>query len=494
MVRLACVELPALPLQVLRRREPSWASHPMAVVDEDRPTGEVLWVNQAAWGAGIRPGMRYAAALSLAGGLRAAVVDEEALGEARAELVQTLQLFSPRVEQTGDAGGGFWIDASGLDRLYTSMESWADAVHDAVYDLGYRCTIVVGFRKHAVYALARARHRRRVLETQEQEQQQWLRVPLDRLGLPPKLMRFLQRMGQRTLGDLIALPEAELRQRFGQAATVWHQRMNSSADENLSPMREVEICEISVDWDHAERNKQRLMHVVRRRLPEMIGTLLAADAQLSSLTIELRLERGGLVTESIRAARPTLDEGLWLELVQLKLDATPFAEGIVGIRLVAHAQRAQHQQGMLLSTHPKRDLAAANRALARLRAELGEQAIGTLCVGDGHLPEARVAWSALENLKAARPERRQLRPLVRRLHRPALPLPPRQRHEPDGWLVRGLEPGPVVRTSGPHIIDGGWWATEIAREYHYLETSRGHLYWAFYDRRRRRWFLQGEVE
>jgi hypothetical protein len=46
MVRLACVDLPAFPLQLLLRRHPEWASSPAAVVAEDKPQGLILWVNE----------------------------------------------------------------------------------------------------------------------------------------------------------------------------------------------------------------------------------------------------------------------------------------------------------------------------------------------------------------------------------------------------------------------------------------------------------------
>ena len=46
MVRLACVDLPAFPLQLLLRRHPEWASYPAAVVAEDKPQGLILWVNE----------------------------------------------------------------------------------------------------------------------------------------------------------------------------------------------------------------------------------------------------------------------------------------------------------------------------------------------------------------------------------------------------------------------------------------------------------------
>jgi nucleotidyltransferase/DNA polymerase involved in DNA repair len=59
--RLACVDLPAFPLQLLLRRHPEWAGYPAAVVAEDKPQGLVLWVNEAARELGVLPGLRYAA-------------------------------------------------------------------------------------------------------------------------------------------------------------------------------------------------------------------------------------------------------------------------------------------------------------------------------------------------------------------------------------------------------------------------------------------------
>ena len=48
MDRKACVDVPALPLQLLLRRRPDWVSGPVAVVDRDKPQGVVLWADEGA--------------------------------------------------------------------------------------------------------------------------------------------------------------------------------------------------------------------------------------------------------------------------------------------------------------------------------------------------------------------------------------------------------------------------------------------------------------
>ena len=74
MDRMACVDLPDFPLQLLLRRHPDWRIRPAVVVDCDKPQGQILWANERARSFRVLPGMRYAAALALAGDLRASVV------------------------------------------------------------------------------------------------------------------------------------------------------------------------------------------------------------------------------------------------------------------------------------------------------------------------------------------------------------------------------------------------------------------------------------
>ena len=84
--------------------------------------------------------------------------------------------------------------------------------------------------------------------------------------------------------------------------------------------------------------------------------------------------------------------------------------------------------------------------------------------------------------------------LIRRIYDRSIPLQPRPREAPDGWMPLGSEQGPVETMSGPYIVSGGWWRRLVHREYYFAETRKGGLYWIYYDRPRRRWYLQGRVE
>ena len=73
-MKVACLDLPALPLQLVWRSEPDLRAQAVVVIDEDRPQGSVLWACERARAAGVLPGQRYAHALSLHRALRARVV------------------------------------------------------------------------------------------------------------------------------------------------------------------------------------------------------------------------------------------------------------------------------------------------------------------------------------------------------------------------------------------------------------------------------------
>ena len=102
--------------------------------------------------------------------------------------------------------------------------------------------------------------------------------------------------------------------------------------------------------------------------------------------------------------------------------------------------------------------------------------------------------SSPRSVPAPAPADTACRPLVRRIHARPVPLPPRPRHEPDGWLLRGGVAGHVEDLAGPYLVSGGWWRAAVHREYYFARMRDGDVLWIYYDRLRRRWCWQGRVE
>jgi len=530
--RLACVSIPALPLQILLRHHPEWRGGPVAVLEEDRPQSPIVWVNSHARRAGVRPGMRFSAALAFSPTLNAGCVFPADVAQERDRLIVRLRQFTPDIEP-GDDPGVFWVGLTGLDRLYPSPARWAGAVRSDLLQEGFQATVVIGFTRFGTYAVAQITRGVRIFHDAHDERAAAMNVSLAHLTLTQEIRETLTKLNVTTVRALVQLPEAGLLERFGMEAYRLHQAAEEPRAELRSSAEDPPVRARRA-LDEPETDLTRCLFVFKQMLDPMLATLAARGTALSVLEIRLELDRHGSRTEHIRPAAPTLDSVQILDLVRLRLEGRvvlpraialghpssdpartgsrrprdksnglgplhlsqgPHAvAGITDIELTAEAVPATHEQLRLFGIHPRRDLTAGNRALARLRAEFGEQAVVRARLRDGHLPEARVAWEPVSSLTLPHPDPVPRRMLVRRIWAHPEPLVPAATHLHDGWLILGTTHGAVEELLGPYIVSGGWWVREVDRAYHFAQTRHGDLLWVYHDRLRRRWFLHGRVE
>ena len=507
-MRVACLDLPGFPLQLVWRQEPAWRNQPVVVVEHDRPQAEVLWACERARACGVLAGQRYAFALSLCSGLRARIVAPSQIEEATTELRAALHRLSPRVEP-GEPGT-FWLDGEGLGRVFVDEgasgdqaggHAWGSAIGQVMIGLGYRGAVVVGFSRFATYAIARARRvGLAVFGSDAEERAAAAAVALARLDIEPRLREQLARLGVTRVGELVRLPGGGILERFGTDAHRLYQLAAGERWDPLVPVAPPDTPDERVLLDDDEDDIERLVFAAKGAIDRLLDRLAARGRALTALHVELSLKhavgRIELRADCIVPATPTLDGRSLLRLVHLRLTGMPPTAPINAVRVWADDVAATGEQLALFAHKPRRDLRAADEALARLRAELGDDAVVRPVLRDGHLPEASFSWERIDHLVPAAPAAPPVvRPLIRRMFRHPQLLPAQlRRGRDDGWLLASLERGAVVRIHGPYVVSGGWWAHEVQREYHFAELRRGDCLWVFYDRNRRHWFWQGAIE
>jgi len=508
MQRIACVNLPEFPLQLLFRQHPDWQYLPTVVVDRDAAQGTVLWSNDAARRLRVLPGIRYAAGLSLSPQLRAGVVGESDTADAVAAVMETLRFYAPGVEPSPAEAGVFWLDASGLSLLYPSLERWAALITGDLRSRGFEASIAVGFTRFGSYAVARTAPGRALFDTPESEREAAGCVPLERLGIDPRLRDSLGKLGITTVGGFLELPANGVKKRFGAEVFDLHRLARDELFAPLQPQAPREPVLASVLLDHPETSIDRLMVLIDRELQALLIKLSEGCEVLSAVVVRLSFDDGGpAVTERLQPASPTLELEQILDLVGLRLGGV-MAEraaaareregrthnGVTGVDVEVVGTPALAHQGELFVETSPRDLAAVARALARVRAEFGDDSVVRAVLRDGHLPEARFEWVPVGALGVPRARAVHQPPLVRRFYpRPVLFSPGLSR-DADRALVAHIDDGSVRETLGPYVVSGGWWNREVHREYYFVRTANGRSLWMYYDRRRQCWFIHGEVE
>ena len=502
MRRTACVEVGSFPLQLLLRRHPDWHDRPAAVVSEDKPLGIVVSVNRTARAAGVRVGMRYAAALSLAAHLQAGTVGPGEVAAGVELIIDRLLSISPFVEGAGSGTdaeshaacaepGVFWLDVSGLQRHHRSPAALARTIRDRLGEVRFDAAVVIGYTRIGTFLLARdARRGWLVARDAAAERSAARQAPLERLPLEPEVRDLLEKLDVTTVDAFLRLPYAEVLRRFGGNAAAVHRSVRG--DLELPVQGDIPASPFlhRRRLSHSEADAGRLQRHVEVLLDALLDRLRKEDRAVAALHLRLLLEDGSHRNETIRPAAPTCERRPLVDLIALRLRALDLSSGVDELAVDAEHVRADAGQATLFRTLRQRDPAAGSEALARIRAQFGNHAVVRAVLSDEHLPEAQFRWQPVAAVVLPEPDARSGR-------------------EPSatGWLVRRMlrqpveVPQPKSAAHGPFLISRGWWHAGgtglpggVDRAYYFIRAPNGTLEWVYYDRLTGRWYLQGWVE
>jgi protein ImuB len=283
-------------------------------------------------------------------------------------------------------------------------------------------------------------------------------------------MASLKRWGLRTLGELAALPAADLSARLGRGGRVWQAIARGGDTRPLVPMQPDERFEGTMQLEWPIEGAEPLSFVLTRLLEPLSTRLERRDRGAAVLHVQL-----GLVTREVHACRLELPSPLrevraLRTLALLDIESHPPSAAVDTVTVVIEPTPGRILQHALF-TRPHPTPEQLSTLLARLGALMGQDRVGTPAVVDSYRPGA-FAMAAL-SIEGGRPSTADscaptsaLRPPVSALRRCRQPVPARV--VMDAALRplrvssdrRGFAGGTVLACAGPWRTSGAWWEEE----------------------------------
>jgi protein ImuB len=471
-----------LPLQLLCVNHPEWSGKPVAVITRDAPQAEILYLNLPAQKAGVRIGMRYAAALGIIPHLHAGTISTDDICRCIVALSQRLRDFTPEVEPDAEESGVFYLDAAGMSGLFGTDLEWADDACKAISKEGFVCSIAVGFTRFGTYAAAKTCKRRSIFPSQEIERKTALSVPISAFALPPGDVQELNLLGIDTISDLLELPVQGLRLRYSEPVFRLYKNACGDLWQPLQPDKEKPLQARRMILDTPERDTHRLCRFIERMLIALVIGVEKNGELVRSLRWVCALDTGAQYSSEVTPSNPTNNISRLMELVCLRIESEPPPAAVDEIVLSIQSSPAYTAKAGLFDVPEPRNRVAGERALARIRAAFGDSSVAIARLADDHLPERAAHWVIARTIPMpAPPQFTEELPYVRRVYSVPRRLPDEYRSALD-------------RVVGEYRLSGNWWTEKTVREYRFILTNTGRLLWVYYDYARTDWFIQGEVE
>lgn len=303
---------------------------------------------------------------------------------------------------------------------------------------------------------------------------------------------LLHRLGVRTLGEFAALPDDDVRRRFGAAGAFAHDRAAGREQSRVAPRTAPPDFEVEQDFEPPLDRIDQLAFAFRVRAEEFIERMRAVRLVCTGIRVELDDERGGHSSRSWLhphwfTPADVVDRVRW----QLQGAGTADAgldSPIVRLRVVPERvdSTGNHEAGLWGGGPDER----VHHGLTRVQSMLGHEGVVTAAVGGGRMLADRqvlVPWGdrAPERAAAEAPWPGSLPALapasVFRERMPVAlvdsggePVAVDARGAitaaPASFAVAGSAPAPVRAWAGPWPVVERWWDAERARRVHRFQV------------------------
>ncbi len=306
-------------------------------------------------------------------------------------------------------------------------------------------------------------------------------LPWEYLSLPKPVYAACADLGLSLIGELLDLPRAGLRRRFGLDVVHTLERLMGERPEINTYWVPPPVFKSRIPLPFPAGTEDAVLYYLNRITTILCDFIRRRDAHVRQFTVALGYEDKTALSEKFTLARPERDAAVLTRLVRERLARAKTHSGIVWISLEAPFET--NTEGNLSFWREEESQGQEVKGLLdRLRARLGNDAVRAVSWYPDYRPEraaVEVLWPPTDYLLRDDPGR------------PAHPL----------WLVDPPHPltvvdkvpqlsGPLQFVGDPERLETGWWDGAASREYFVAVTPRAERLWIFKSPDGR-WFLQG---
>lgn len=502
-MRVCAVSLPELRIELVRSSMPSEEQErPLAVVVAEPPLTErellgntrLSVVSREARALGVQPGHTIAQARARASDLLVRVARPEAVKDVLARIAEVGLAFGATVAYAaaGDvksrsAGDLVWIDITGCAHLHarsTTSEGLLDGegvlatrLTGAITSLGHVCFVAVAdgpriaamlsstIAESAANAWTKARKTPRargslpifepLVVPAGGNASAIAPLPIGALPLAPDDVRWLTKVGVRTIEDLRGLPRDGLATRLGPRAREVIALAHGDDRAPLNAYVPPEIPEEEATLEYGIEGTQALTFVAKTLTDRLAARLQGRAVAASRVELDLRLDTAvlaandagaGLITVGLDLPAPLSNASDVLAALRPKLERLALPAPVLSAKLRAPVLVHQRAAALSLFEPQPRAERALPRLVGELVSDLGPESVSILTVGDSWALEGRsklVPFGSAE-AKAAASLSLAKSPKKRRKMLASVPEPTRLLAEPmrvareDARIVRHL--------------------------------------------------------
>ncbi|MEP6699167.1 MAG: hypothetical protein ABJB09_05485 [Verrucomicrobiota bacterium] len=271
-----------------------------------------------------------------------------------------------------------------------------------------------------------------------------------------RILDILHKWGIHTVGQLAALPQAEVAARLGPVGRQFWERARGENKRLLKLIPPPQSFAEAFEFENEIETAEPLLFMLRRFLQQLTQRLEALYLVASELRLEITFSDKHSYEHLFTIPEPTNQIDVLFRILHTHLESFTAAAPITAIALRAEPARPSTQQFHLFET-ALRDPTRLSETLARLTGLLGPDRVGTPVLEETHRPDAFRMEKFVWQVEKEEAETAPWRGCALRRFRSPTPVAMTLRKKRPAHLRSAEVTGQVVRRHGPYQSSGNWW-------------------------------------